>query len=100
MFWWLRGLVLSGFNRHTCNMGSLEMYQALTKLTELLGVEESVLEAMLTQRIVTTRGEVFIKQRSLSDAELTRDAIVKSLYEVRTYGVPVQRDTGPKPLNF
>lgn len=81
-------------------MGSLEMYQALTKLTELLGVEESVLEAMLTQRIVTTRGEVFIKQRSLSDAELTRDAIVKSLYEVRTYGVPVQRDTGPKPLNF
>lgn len=49
----------------------------------LLGVEESVLEAMVTQRVVTTRGEVFTKQLGVHDADLTRDAIVKSLYEVR-----------------
>lgn len=57
--------------------------QILTTLSELLAVEEPKLEAMLTQRVVTTRGEVFTKQLSLSDARLTRDAIVKSLYEVR-----------------
>lgn len=47
-------------------------------------MEESALEAMLTQRVVVTRGETFTKQLSLDDANLTRDAIVKSLYEVRT----------------
>lgn len=41
------------------------------------------MKSMLTQRVVTTRGEVFIKQLSVQDAEFTRDAIVKSLYEVR-----------------
>lgn len=49
----------------------------------MLGVTERVLEAMLTQRVVTTRGEVFTKQLGVVDADLTRDAIVKSLYEVR-----------------
>lgn len=44
---------------------------------------ERVLEAMLTQRVVTTRGEVFTKQLSVQDAEYTRNAIVKSLYEAR-----------------
>lgn len=43
-----------------------------------------MLESMLTQRVVITRGEVFTKQMSLADADLTRDAIVKSLYEVGT----------------
>lgn len=57
--------------------------QALSTLSKLLGVEESLLEAMLTQRVVTTRGEVFTKQLVVHDADLTRDAIVKSLYEVR-----------------
>lgn len=38
---------------------------------------------MLTQRVVVTRGEIFTKQLSVEDANLTRDAIVKSLYEVR-----------------
>lgn len=47
-------------------------------------MEESALEAMLTQRVVVTRGETFTKQLGLDDANLTRDAIVKSLYEVRT----------------
>lgn len=37
---------------------------------------------MLTQRVVTTKGEVFVKQMSVPDAVFTRDAIVKSLYEV------------------
>lgn len=59
------------------------MEQALSTLSVLLGVEESKLESMLTQRVVTTRREVFTKQRGMSDANLTRDAIVKSLYEVR-----------------
>lgn len=58
--------------------------QVLTTLAKLLGVTEAVLESMLTQRVVTTRGEVFTKQLSVTDAELTRDAIVKSLYEVRS----------------
>lgn len=62
-------------------------------LAELLGVEESVLEAMLTQRVVTTRSEVFTKQLSVPDAELTRNAIVKSLYEVCTHPGARQRDT-------
>lgn len=56
--------------------------QALATLASLLGVEESVLEPMLTQRVVKTRGEVFTKQLEVLDANLTRDAIVKSLYEV------------------
>ena len=38
---------------------------------------------MLTQRTMVTRGETFIKQLELDDANLTRDAIVKSLYEVQ-----------------
>ncbi|CAM9264982.1 unnamed protein product, partial [Sphacelaria rigidula] len=54
---------------------------ALATLAELLGVEEVVMEAMLTQRVVTTRGEIFTKQLSVQDASFTRDAIVKSLYE-------------------
>lgn len=58
------------------------VWQALATLAELLGVEEVVMEAMLTQRVVTTRGEIFTKQLSVQDASFTRDAIVKSLYEV------------------
>ncbi|CAM9886122.1 unnamed protein product, partial [Ectocarpus sp. 12 AP-2014] len=54
---------------------------ALATLASLLGVEEAVLEKMLTQRVVQTRGEVFVKQLEENDANLTRDAIVKSLYE-------------------
>lgn len=59
------------------------MRQVLSTLSMLLGVEEPKLESMLTQKVVVTRGEVFIKQRGMQDANLTRDAIVKSLYEVR-----------------
>lgn len=57
--------------------------QTLSTLAAFLAVEESALEAMLTQRVVVTRGETFTKQLSADDANLTRDAIVKSLYEVR-----------------
>lgn len=49
----------------------------------MLGVDRAVLEAMLTQRVVVTRGEVFTINLGVQDADLTRDAIVKSLYEVR-----------------
>ncbi|CAM9142326.1 unnamed protein product [Ectocarpus sp. 6 AP-2014] len=55
--------------------------EALSTLAALLAVEESALEAMLTQRVVVTLGETFTKQLSAADANLTRDAIVKSLYE-------------------
>eukprot|EP00903_Cladosiphon_okamuranus_P011080 g10459.t1 len=54
---------------------------ALTTVGSLLGVREAVLEKMLTQRVVKTRGEVFEKKLEVQDANLTRDAIVKSLYE-------------------
>lgn len=57
--------------------------QALSMLAALLGLEDSALEGMLTVRVVTTRGETFTVQYSVADAELARDAIVKSLYEVR-----------------
>ena len=46
-------------------------------------MEESALEAMLTQTVTVARGETFTKQLSPDNADLTRDAIVKSLYEVR-----------------
>lgn len=48
----------------------------------LLGVEEKLLVAMFTERVIITRGEIFIRKLNVPDAELTRDAIVKSLYEV------------------
>eukprot|EP00752_Nemacystus_decipiens_P009298 g8309.t1 len=54
---------------------------ALEMLSALLGVKASLVEEMLTQRVVKTRGEVFTKQLGVQDASLTRDAIVKSLYE-------------------
>lgn len=60
-------------------------FQALSTLAALLGLEDSALEKMLALRVVVTRGETFTKQFSVADAELTRDAIVKSLYEVRTH---------------
>lgn len=65
-----------------CAYDARAVEQALATLAMLLGVEETVLEAMLTQRVVTTRAEVFTKQLGVPDADLTRDAIVKSLYEV------------------
>eukprot|EP00903_Cladosiphon_okamuranus_P011132 g10508.t1 len=55
--------------------------ETLSTLADFLAVEESALESMLTQRVVVTRGETFTKQLVLDDAILTRDAIVKSLYE-------------------
>eukprot|EP00752_Nemacystus_decipiens_P009380 g8383.t1 len=54
---------------------------ALATVGSLLGVAEMVLEKMLTERVVKTRGEVFEKKLEVQDANLTRDAIVKSLYE-------------------
>lgn len=54
----------------------------MEKLSALLGVKSSLLEAMLTQREVKTMAETFTKKLEVQDASLTRDAIVKSLYEV------------------
>lgn len=56
--------------------------QALETLSGLLGVKASLLEEMLTQRVVKRANEVFTKQLGVLEASLTRDAIVKSLYEV------------------
>lgn len=63
-----------GFNR-----------QALDMLSGLMGVEASVVEAMLTLREVKAGGEVYTKKLSVQDANLTRDALVKSMYEVRLW---------------
>ncbi|CAM9539979.1 unnamed protein product, partial [Ectocarpus fasciculatus] len=62
-------------------MAAISDRETLSTLAAFLAVEESALEAMLTQRVVVTRGETFTKQLSADDANLTRDAIVKSLYE-------------------
>ncbi|CAB1102969.1 unnamed protein product [Ectocarpus sp. CCAP 1310/34] len=55
--------------------------ETLSTLARLLGVGEGALGKMLTQRVIVTRGETFIIQLGLDDANLVRDAIVKSLYE-------------------
>ncbi len=70
-------------NRKYCPL-RLFGFQTLSTLASFLAVEESALEAMLTQRTVFTMGETFTIQLGLEDANFTRDAIVKSLYEVRT----------------
>lgn len=57
--------------------------QTLSTLARLLGVGEGALGNMLLQRVVATRGEIFTIQVALDDVHLVRDAIVKSLYEVR-----------------
>eukprot|EP00903_Cladosiphon_okamuranus_P006607 g6454.t1 len=62
-------------------IASISDRETLSTLAAFLAVEESALEAMLTQRTVVTRGETFTKQLGVDDANLTRDAIVKSLYE-------------------
>ncbi|CAN0342915.1 unnamed protein product, partial [Ectocarpus sp. 12 AP-2014] len=62
-------------------IASISDREALSTLAAFLAVEEAALEAMLTQRVVVTRGETFTKQLGLEEANLTRDAIVKSLYE-------------------
>ena len=48
-----------------------------------MGIEASAVETMLTRRDVKAGGEVYTKKLGVQDANLTRDAIVKSLYEVR-----------------
>lgn len=67
---------------HNKLAGRICVEQTLSTLAAFLAVEESALEAMLTQRTVVTLGETFTKQLGLDDANLTRDAIVKSLFEV------------------
>eukprot|EP00752_Nemacystus_decipiens_P009414 g8417.t1 len=62
-------------------IASISDRETLPTLAAFLAVDESALEAMLTQRTVVTRGETFTKQLGVDDAILTRDAIVKSLYE-------------------
>ena len=58
-------------------------------------MDETRLEAMLTVREVVTRGETFKIKLAVHEAELTRDAIVKSLYEVRTRSRSVALDSIP-----
>ncbi|CAM9208802.1 unnamed protein product [Ascophyllum nodosum] len=55
--------------------------QVLDVLSGLMGIEASAVETMLTRRDVKAGGEVYTKKLGVQDANLTRDAIVKSLYE-------------------
>lgn len=62
---------------------SLLSLQVVETLSALVGVDASLVVSMLTQRVVKARvGESFTKQLTVQEATLTRDAIVKSLYEV------------------
>lgn len=45
-----------------------------------------MLEGMLIRRNVTARNEVFTVHLGVQEADFTRNAIVKSLYEVRVSG--------------
>eukprot|EP00752_Nemacystus_decipiens_P008749 g7810.t1 len=62
-------------------IASISDREALSALAKLLAVEESALEAMLTQSVTVARSERYTKQLSPDNANRTRDAIVKSLYE-------------------
>lgn len=53
-------------------------------MSELIGVEVALVRSMLTQRVVKTVTEAYTKKLGVQDAKLTRDAIVKTLYEVIT----------------
>ncbi|CAM9750268.1 unnamed protein product, partial [Ectocarpus sp. 8 AP-2014] len=85
-------------------IASISDREALSTLAGLLAVEEAALEAMLTQRVVVTRGETFTIQLGLEEANLTRDAIVKSLYEALFLWVVAVINTslgkGPDSLPF
>lgn len=59
--------------------------QALEHIASMLGVGAGEVDAMLTQRVVTTRGETFTKQLGVQDSSRSRDAIVKALYEARAW---------------
>lgn len=65
--------------------------QTLATTAELLGVEVQNLENMLTLKVVPVlRGEVFTKRLGVKEAVRSRDAAVKSLYEVRNWrGLPL-----------
>eukprot|EP00903_Cladosiphon_okamuranus_P006316 g6191.t2 len=62
-------------------IASISDRETLSVLASLLAVEEAALEAMLTQTVTVAGGESFTKQLSPDNANLTRDAIAKSLYE-------------------
>ncbi|CAM9166452.1 unnamed protein product [Ascophyllum nodosum] len=62
-------------------IAAIDDRKAIERLSIVLGVDETRLEAMLTVREVVTRGETFKIKLAVHEAELTRDAIVKSLYE-------------------
>lgn len=51
-------------------------------LAALLGLDSALVKSMLTERVVKTRTETFTIKLKVEEASLTRDAIVKSLYEV------------------
>lgn len=55
-----------------------------------MGVEAALLEAMLTRRVVKTGREEFTKKLGVQDAALSRDAVVKALFQVRERPHPQQ----------
>lgn len=48
-----------------------------------MGVDAALVEAMLTKRVVKTGREEFTKKLGVQDAALSRDAVVKALFQVR-----------------
>eukprot|EP00904_Undaria_pinnatifida_P007253 jgi/Undpi1/3658/HiC_scaffold_16.g07028.m1 len=54
---------------------------ALGKLSALMGIDTALLETMLTKRVVKTGREEFTKKLGVQDAGLSRDAVVKALFE-------------------
>ena len=49
----------------------------------MMGVDAALVEAMLTKRVVKTGREEFTKKLGVQDAALSRDAVVKALFQVR-----------------
>lgn len=52
-------------------------------MSALMGIDAALLEAMLTKRMVKTGREEFTKKLGVQDAALSRDAVVKALFQVR-----------------
>ncbi len=55
--------------------------KVLSRAATALGVDQDALRIVLTQREVTTRGEVFIVSLTQQEASFARDATIKAIYE-------------------
>lgn len=65
---------------NSCELDSAKSQEALDTCSELLGVEKSTFQKVISQREISTRGETFTIQRSGKEGGYVRDAIAKSIY--------------------